>query len=257
MKSVESANPGSQHDSEDERARADDVTRLVPHGYRTALDAGARDGYLTSRIIPLFEKVTALDLHKPNIEGVECIQGNLTHLEFPDDSFDFVLCTEVLEHIPEYELACREIVRVCRHSTLIGVPYKQDIRVGRATCQSCGKISPPWGHVNTFTEEKLERLFAPMQIVKKSFVGYDRSRTNPFSIWLMDRAGNPWGAYGSDQFCAHCGAVLSGPKPRTLLQRCCSAAALRIRRLQERVSSPHANWIHVVFEKTTPHSRKP
>jgi hypothetical protein len=70
-------------------------------------------------------------------------------LGFADDFFDFVLCAEVLEHIPTASLsrACSELGRVSKHYVLIGVPYRQDIRVGRTTCWSCRKKNPPWGHI--------------------------------------------------------------------------------------------------------------
>ncbi len=41
-------------------------------------------------------------------------QGDLAKLDFPDDSFDVVLLNEVLEHVPDDNLALREIARVLR-----------------------------------------------------------------------------------------------------------------------------------------------
>ena len=45
---------------------------------------------------------------------MDCVQGDITALEFPTDFFDIVVCTEVLEHIPSDKLAraCPELSRV-------------------------------------------------------------------------------------------------------------------------------------------------
>lgn len=45
--------------------------------------------------------------------------GSLTSLPFDDATFDGILCTEVLEHIPDDRLAARELARVSRPGALI------------------------------------------------------------------------------------------------------------------------------------------
>ncbi len=42
----------------------------------------------------------------------EAIPGSVTELPFPDGSFQFVFCTEVMEHIPDHHKATSEISRV-------------------------------------------------------------------------------------------------------------------------------------------------
>ena len=159
------------------------------------LDIGARDGYFSQLLTEYFDEVTALDLEKPDFSfpRVTTVAGDATNLQFADDSFDCVFCAEVLEHIPDVAQACREIARVARHEILIGVPYKQDTRLGRTTCQSCGRKNPPWGHLNRFDERRLAKLFPGLSVEASSFVGSARSETNPLSTMLMDVAGNPWG----------------------------------------------------------------
>jgi SAM-dependent methyltransferase len=43
-------------------------------------------------------------------------------IPYPDKAFASVVCSEVLEHVPDYEGALREIVRVCRGTLFITVP---------------------------------------------------------------------------------------------------------------------------------------
>ncbi|MDP2898363.1 MAG: class I SAM-dependent methyltransferase [bacterium] len=237
--------------SEAEKARTADLLRVLPKGRRSVLDIGARDGHFSRLLTERFAEVTALDLQRPRFEfpHVVTIAGDATHLDFADDSFDCVFCAEVLEHIPGLHSACREIVRVAKHEIIIGVPFRQDIRFGRTTCRSCGRTNPPWGHVNSFAEDRLSNLFSGLRVASKSFVGVTKEATNPLSTFLMDLAGNPWGSYNQKEPCIHCGATLIPPESRRLWQKVCSASAARINRLQALFTRPHANWIHLVFSK--------
>jgi ubiquinone/menaquinone biosynthesis C-methylase UbiE len=133
--------------SEREKVRTDDLLRILPRGRRSVLDIGARDGHFSRLLTEHFAEVTALDLRKPPFEfpRVVTVEGDVTNLDFADGSFDCVFCTEVLEHIPDVQKACSEIVRVAKREIVIGVPFRQDIRLGRTTCRSCGKAKPSLG----------------------------------------------------------------------------------------------------------------
>ena len=146
-----------------EQARIADLLASVPKGYPSVLDIGARDGYISNLLARDFDAVTALDLETPQVSNkkVVAVKGDITKLEYPDNSFDVVVCTEVLEHIPPHllEQAARETSRVAKYAVLVGVPYKQDRRLGATYCVFCGQQNPRWGHVNDFDEVRLKRLF--------------------------------------------------------------------------------------------------
>ena len=239
--------------SPNEAARTADLLGLVPKNRTSVLDIGARDGHFSRLLTQYFERVTALDLERPafSYPGVETVEGDVTRLDFPAESFDCVFCAEVLEHIGPLEQACREIVRVARHEVVIGVPYRQDIRLNRMTCSSCGKISPPWGHVNTFDEQRLHSLFEGLAVRRVSFVGRSKGVTNALSTLLMDAAGNPLGAYeNQEEPCSHCGKRLARPSgERPLWSKLCSGVAWRLTVAQQFLTPAHGAWIHVVYAK--------
>ncbi|PKN65016.1 MAG: hypothetical protein CVU57_12900 [Deltaproteobacteria bacterium HGW-Deltaproteobacteria-15] len=242
------------HQSQLEQLRKTDLIRLfklLPGKLGSVLEIGARDEYYSKLLSGLFDTVTALDLTCPNfqLERVSTVKGDVTRLDFLDDSFECVVATEVLEHVREIDKACGEISRVANKYVIVGVPYKQDLRVGRTTCFSCGQISPPWGHLNTFDEKRLRDLFSSLEIVDIGFVGENTNRTNPLSRSLMDAAGNPWGTYHEEAICIHCGSNLITRPARSTLQRIYSAAAYRINLLQGLFIKPWPNWIHVLFRK--------
>ncbi|MBK8535864.1 MAG: class I SAM-dependent methyltransferase [Candidatus Competibacteraceae bacterium] len=181
------------------------------------------------------------------------VKGDATYLEFPDNHFDVVLCAEVLEHIPSpgLEQACVEIARVARGAVIIGVPFRQDIRSGRTTCQVCHRPNPPCGHVNSFDENRLHELFSGLSWVRSSFVGMSSDRTNRLSALLLDYAGNPFGTYEQDECCVHCRQPIGLPQTRSLLKRIATRLTFTLNTVQIFFVKPHPNWIHVLFLKST------
>jgi len=55
-------------------------------------------------------RYTSVDLHDPRAT----VQADLTDLPFADAAFDLVLCSHVLEHVPDDRAAMRELARVVR-----------------------------------------------------------------------------------------------------------------------------------------------
>jgi len=236
-----------------ELERTDDLLALSPSAGQCALDVGARDGHFSRLLAERFDTVVALDLQRPSFEHprVQTVQGNLTGLDFPDGQFDFVLCAEVLEHIPPPQLrqACAELQRVCSARLLIGVPNGQDLRVGRTTCAHCGGINPPWGHVNRFDAASLAALFPQFRVLTQHLVGRSHERTNAISSWLMDRAGNPYGTYAQQEPCIHCGAAIGAPAARSLGQKLLTKLAFWSRWPSEVLHKPRGNWLHLLLER--------
>ena len=212
-----------------------------------------RDGFLARLLADRYRDVTALDLIEPEIadERIACVAGDVTQLTFPDASFDLVVCAEVLEHIKPalLQTACSELVRVTRRHLLIGVPYKQDTRVGRTTCPTCGTRNPAWGHVSRFDEASLRDFFPGLPVVRSCLVGVNDEATNFVSSSLMDLAGNPFGTYGQDEACVNCGGRLDAPPPRQLHQKVLTKIGFWAAYATKPFKPRHANWIHLLLSK--------
>jgi len=84
------------------------------------------------------------------------LAGDALRLPFPDASFDAVICSEVLEHIPDYRGALAEICRVLRPGGRLCVS------VPRAWCERlCWWLrreyhQTPGGHLRIFDARRLE-----------------------------------------------------------------------------------------------------
>ena len=226
---------------------------LVPDTMQTALEIGARSGLMTELLAPRFHRLTAFDLTLPQLDipGVVPVAGDATRLEFDDNTFDVVICAEVLEHIPPELMpkACDELKRVARHQVVIGVPNRQDLRVERLNCNACGRTSPPYGHLNQFDKDSLTRLFAPLVPQTMTSLGPHAEQTNPLSTALMNWAGNPMGTYSQHEPCPWCDTLFSEPPPPSVAIRAVVKAAHLLNRLQNRVSPTVPAWLHAVFIK--------
>ncbi len=84
--------------------------------------------------------------------------SDITKLPFHDESFDCVVCSEVLEHIPEHGKAMQEIVRVLKSgkSLVVSVPRYLPERI-------CWALSEDYhteqgGHVRIYRKKELVRL---------------------------------------------------------------------------------------------------
>jgi SAM-dependent methyltransferase len=231
-----------------ERQREQSLIALMGEG-EWALDIGTLEGHYAQLLTKRYSRVTALDVEMPSVPGCENVAGDICNLhQFADRSIDLVFCAEVLEHIPDVVQAAREISRVAKKRVVIGVPYRQDIRFGRVTCQSCGRIGPPWGHVNSFDEEPLRQLFPDMKMTHIELIGSGAYDTTALAAWLMDKAGNPWGTYAQQWKCP-CGESYRRPQNRTLFQKIIGRVAGIMNRIQRKVTKPHAVWIHVLFTR--------
>ena len=240
-------------ESELERERIADLLELSYCEGNAAIDVGTRDGYFARLLADRFQQVIALDVAPPPVDDkrIACIAGDVRKLAFADNSFDLVVCAEVLEHIPPRDLAaaCAELSRITRGHLLVGVPYKQDTRVARTTCARCGAHNPPWGHVNCFDEPKLRRLFPGLDVEQRRFVGINDTTTNFVASFLMNLGGNPYGTSGQDEPCVRCGASLTEAPVRRSHQKVLTRMAFWAARATQPFKRPHPNWIHVLFRK--------
>lgn len=99
------------------------MTELLHEGrdiLHMAPEHGVRDRI---RRLPLGSYTTA-DLAAPDVD----VHTDITAMSFPEASFDVVICSHVLEHIPNDRAAMKELCRVLRPGgrALIMVPYSRE-----------------------------------------------------------------------------------------------------------------------------------
>uniref|UniRef100_A0A6M3J0R6 Putative methyltransferase n=1 Tax=viral metagenome TaxID=1070528 RepID=A0A6M3J0R6_9ZZZZ len=100
---------------------------LKAHAVGSVLEVGCSWGYVSAYV----GAEAGVDINPDNImvarilsPEIEFREGDALALPFPNKSFDTVLLTEVLEHMPWERVAkaCREAIRVARKRVLVTMP---------------------------------------------------------------------------------------------------------------------------------------
>ncbi|MFT5238284.1 MAG: ubiquinone/menaquinone biosynthesis C-methylase UbiE [Ulvibacter sp.] len=88
---------------------------------KTLLDGGCGTGWFTKRALERKAKVTSIDIapklvaltKKKNPDTI-AVEGSLLELPFEDNTFDYVISSEVIEHTPDPYSATKELIRVLK-----------------------------------------------------------------------------------------------------------------------------------------------
>ncbi len=116
------------------RVRKQRVLEMLDRRGGKVLDVGCGPGIMVRDLINLGYEFWGIDASSRMID--EChnnfeeinqahfLVGNATRIDFPDQYFDTVICTGVIDHIQAYELALKEMLRVLKKdgSLLIAFP---------------------------------------------------------------------------------------------------------------------------------------
>ncbi|MCK5243608.1 class I SAM-dependent methyltransferase [bacterium] len=95
---------------------------------RDIIDLGTADGrmldmvhqkYPDTRCAGVEYNQELVDFGKTNFPGLDISQGDIQSLDYPDNSFDVVIATAVIEHLPNPGKAMREVKRVLRAGGLL------------------------------------------------------------------------------------------------------------------------------------------
>ncbi len=86
---------------------------------RAVLEAGCGTGLVLQRLAALASSARGFDLSagmltRARARGLDVALGSVTSVPFADESFDVVCSFKVLAHVPQIELALRELARVTR-----------------------------------------------------------------------------------------------------------------------------------------------
>ncbi|MEX2173051.1 MAG: class I SAM-dependent methyltransferase [Pirellulaceae bacterium] len=159
------------------------IARRSAAGTPIVLNIGIGDGYLERQAQARGWKIRALDPDEQAVarlaaEGIDACQGLIERLPLAAQSCDFVVASEVLEHLtPQQRTAgVAEIGRVLRiGGWFLGtVPYREILADQTAVCPECGLVFHRWGHQQSFDEAdirgELEPLFRVQRIGHTAFV---------------------------------------------------------------------------------------
>jgi ubiquinone/menaquinone biosynthesis C-methylase UbiE len=131
-----------------------------------ALDAGRDEvNGVAAMFLAMVEAGELAELAEGSIHA-NVVQGDALHLPFPDGAFDRVICSEVLEHVPDDLSAMRELARVLRPggTMAITVPRFGPELVNWALSDEYHNV--PGGHIRIYRRSVLaQRLTSTGMVV--------------------------------------------------------------------------------------------
>lgn len=154
---------------------------IAPVDPITVLDAGCGEGETIGQLGDLLgEQITAVDVSGYCLDrvvarhpGVVTAVADVTELPFANDSFELVMCLEVLEHLGDPEAAVAELSRVASGSVVVSVPYEPWFRIGSLLRgKYVGSLGNHPEHVNQFNASSLRALLEPVADVLEMKVAF-------------------------------------------------------------------------------------
>lgn len=129
--------------------------------HSTVVDIGSGGGWTSA--IP-HDRILFVDLSKKNLSALksdtsEPVMGDAHRLPFRDGSVEFVIASEIVEHLNDPGAAAGEIWRILKPGgrAVISTPYKEKIRY--TLCIHCNNVTPWNSHLHSFDANRLLSLF--------------------------------------------------------------------------------------------------
>jgi 2-polyprenyl-3-methyl-5-hydroxy-6-metoxy-1,4-benzoquinol methylase len=152
------------------------------------LDVGCGEGFTLNRLKEngIGKKLegieylqAAIDLGKKTYPDIKITKGNIYELPYKDNSFDLVLCTEVLEHLEKPQAAVKELVRVSKKYLVISVPNEPFFMLAQLIRgKNWSRLGNDIEHINHWT------MFGFSTFIKKNSRVKILAKRFPFA-WTM------------------------------------------------------------------------
>ncbi len=141
------------------------IARMHGAGSPRVLNIGAGSGYLERAALERGWQISSLDPDQGTVErlrgqGIDAFCGAMEDMPLESASLDFVVASEVLEHLDDAQRAAgiREVNRVLKAGgCFIGtVPYRENLAQGMVACPGCGEVFHRWGHQASFDPDGMQ-----------------------------------------------------------------------------------------------------
>ena len=163
--------------------RLDNIVKFMPKqdGLKV-LDAGCGEGHLLKRLhnkssnnsyygIDLTQE--ALDKAVERCPNMNFIKADLSKIDFEDNTFDFITCTETLEHVDDYKDVLAEFKRILKPGGLLVITFPNEVLWTISRFLLGRRPIRVVDHINFFTPRRMSNE-VDLKLIKK--------RGLPFSL---------------------------------------------------------------------------
>ena len=110
------------------------------------------------------------------------LRGDAFHLPFRDETFDKVICSEVMEHVHDFRAAARELARVTQPHGMVAVTIPTATSEHLYLHVGDDYFESPGGHIRIFKPRELARGLAQAGLVTVG-VGFAHALHTPY--WVL------------------------------------------------------------------------
>lgn len=154
----------------------DKLARLGKSASLRIVDAGAGWGQLSVALARKGHRVISLDISESRLckfqkeakaLNITQIKTFLDKIPLQDSSIDLIICSEVLEHLPNPRETAMEFNRITRAQgfLVLTVPYAETLM--KVLCPQCFHSFVPHGHIHSFDFLSLQNLFEATNYANK------------------------------------------------------------------------------------------
>lgn len=153
------------------------ISLVKPLSPKTILDAGCGEGFTMDNLSKnnIGKKIEGVEYSKDAIKigkklfpSLTINQGSVYNLPYKDNSFDLIICTEVLEHLEEPTKALREILRVSKKYLIISVPNEPIFMLSNfLRGKNLLRLGDDEGHINHWNPMSLKRYLIQNKVIIK------------------------------------------------------------------------------------------
>ncbi|OAV42649.1 bifunctional 2-polyprenyl-6-hydroxyphenol methylase/3-demethylubiquinol 3-O-methyltransferase UbiG [Lewinella sp. 4G2] len=151
------------------------ILREVPSGVQSVLDVGCGNAWVAEALTARGINVVSFDIATANLkkalekvpaENHYAVRGDVLDLPFLAGSFDVVISSEVIEHVPHLAGYLDNIIRVLKPGgrAILTTPYDEKIQY--SLCIHCNRMTPLHAHLHSFKEHSLDTLLQAHSNVK-------------------------------------------------------------------------------------------
>ena len=146
------------------------IIAAVPKGTDHILDVGCGNAWVAGHFCPRGVIVCSMDISLVNtrraleefpFDNHFAVMADVYALPFPPRTFDCIIASEIIEHVPDPATFLTKLLAVLRPggTLVVTTPYAE--KIAYSLCIHCNRPTPHHAHLHSFTEEKLRNLLPP------------------------------------------------------------------------------------------------
>lgn len=231
------------------------ILETIPDNVKTIIDIGCGNGVITNELGKRYD-VTGVDRSVSALRYVDTkkILSSSEKINVPDESFDIVFSSELLEHLRDnvFYRTINEMKRITKNYIFLTVPNDETVEKDLIKCPNCGWIFNKVYHLRRLNIKKIKKYFTGYKVIRGYQYGAGKRGYNRHLLKIKHKYAhssswipNYWTKNSSRKaLCPKCETTFNYQYRFSLLGSLCDILNIFF--------SPHKPyWLFILLEKST------